>query len=76
MVTGRMKNYGYRWVPDMSLRLRLLVKVRKNYWFLSTLKFNSHAVGMAVAQQMDFEIDFSLLSLNSFLQPFLKSKIR
>ena len=48
---------------------------------------NSYAVGIAVAQPLDFEIDlqvtlflhqlhdFSLLLLNSFLQPFLKSKV-
>ena len=48
--------------------------------------FNSHAVGMAVAQLLSFEIDFvrnpflwsatwfSVLSWNLFLQPFLKYK--
>ena len=35
-------------------------------------KINSQVVDMAVAQALDFEID---LSLNSFQQPFLKSKI-
>ena len=49
-------------------------------------KLKSHAVGMAVARSYGFEIDFvrspfldqlhdfSILSLNSFLHPFLKSK--